>query len=297
MLRGLRYTLKQGIIQIFRNRNMGIASIFSITAMLLILGLFFVILTNITLAMNSVKEDFETLQVYLLEETDREAADNLISTIAGYNGVASATYLSKDEALENWRKDWKDSAYLLDSLPSNPLPNSIVVTVSKIEYADVVVNKLQNLEGIEGVKYYKDTVEKLIRVTNSIKLAGFVIIVFLVIVSVVVVSNTIKLTVLARVREIEIMKYVGATNWFIRGPFLVEGIIIGLISSLISAGLVSIIYGKIIENVGDQIFVILGTPMVPLNFLASNLVYIFVSIGVSVGVCGSIISMRKFLDT
>lgn len=297
MIRGLRYTLKQGIIQIFRNRNMGIASIFSITAMLLILGLFFVLLTNITLAMNSIKEDFETVQVYLLDETDRTQADSMIETISGFNGVSKATYLSREEALESWRKDWKDSAYLLDSLPSNPLPNSIVVTVSQIEYADVVVDKLQKLEGIEGVKYYKDTVEKLIRVTNSIKFAGFVIIVFLVIVSIVVVSNTIKLTVLARVREIEIMKYVGATNWFIRGPFLVEGIIIGILSSLISVGLVSFIYGKVIKNIGDQVFVLLGTPMVPVAFLTSNLIYIFVAIGVSVGACGSIISMRKFLDT
>ncbi|MBF0980107.1 MAG: ABC transporter permease [Clostridiales bacterium] len=297
MFRGLRYTLKQGIIQVFRNRNMGIASIFSITAMLLILGLFFVLLTNITLAMNAVKEDFETLQVYLLDETTKEQADTMMETIKGYSGVEEVKYLSKEQALEDWRKEWKENAHLLDSLPSNPLPNSIVVTVSQIEYSDVVVDKLQKLEGIEGVKYYKDTVNKLIRVTNSIKFAGFVIIIFLVIVSVVVVSNTIKLTVLARVREIEIMKYVGATNWFIRGPFLVEGILIGIISSLIAAGLVSVLYGKVIQNVGDQVFVMLGTPMVSVDFLASNLVYIFVSIGVSVGACGSIISMRKFLYT
>ncbi len=276
---------------------MGIASIFSITAMLLILGLFFVLLTNITLAMNSVKEDFETLQVYLLDETGKEQADTMIETIKSFNGVSKAEYLSKEDALNDWRKEWKDSAYLLDSLPGNPLPNSIVVTVSQIEYADVVVEKLQKLDGIEGVKYYKDTVEKLIRVTNSIKVAGFLIIIFLIFVSVVVVSNTIKLTVLARVREIEIMKYVGATNWFIRGPFLVEGIMIGIISSLIAAGLVSFLYGKMIKSVGDQVFLVLGTPMVSVDFLASNLIYIFVAIGVSVGACGSIISMRKFLDT
>ena len=276
---------------------MGIASIFSITAMLLILGLFFVLLTNITLAMNAVKEDFETLQVYLLDETTKEQADTMMETIKGYSEMEEMTHQSKEQALEDWRKEWKENAHLLDSLPSNPLPNSIVVTVSQIEYSDVVVDKLQKLEGIEGVKYYKDTVNKLIRVTNSIKFAGFVIIIFLVIVSVVVVSNTIKLTVLARVREIEIMKYVGATNWFIRGPFLVEGILIGIISSLIAAGLVSVLYGKVIQNVGDQVFVMLGTPMVSVDFLTSNLVYIFVSIGVSVGACGSIISMRKFLYT
>lgn len=297
MFRGLKFTVKQGILQILRNRTMSTASIFSITAMLLLLGLFFVVITNITLAIDSAKKDFETLQVYLLDTTTIEQADEIIEDVRTWTGVESAKYLSKEEALDDWKLEWKESAYLLDSLPSNPLPNSIVIDVTEIEYADGVVQKLGTQDGIEGIKYYKETVEKLIKVTNSIKLAGFAIIIFLVIVSVIVVSNTIKLTVLARVSEIEIMKYVGATNWFVRGPFLVEGMLIGIISSLIAVGAVSLIYAKIVENIGDQVFIILGTPMVNGKFLAKHLIYIFVSIGVSIGACGSIISMRKFLDT
>lgn len=297
MFRGLKFTVKQGILQILRNRTMSTASIFSITAMLLLLGLFFVVITNITLAIDSAKKDFETLQVYLLDTTTIEQADEIIEDVRTWTGVESAKYLSKEDALDDWKLEWKESAYLLDSLPSNPLPNSIVIDVTEIEYADGVVQKLGTQDGIEGIKYYKETVEKLIKVTNSIKLAGFAIIIFLVIVSVIVVSNTIKLTVLARVSEIEIMKYVGATNWFVRGPFLVEGMLIGIISSLIAVGAVSLIYAKIVENIGDQVFIILGTPMVNGKFLAKHLIYIFVSIGVSIGACGSIISMRKFLDT
>ena len=121
--------------------------------------------------------------------------------------------------------------------------------------------------------------------------------IFLIAVSVVVVTNTIKLTVNSRGKEIEIMKYVGATNWFIRGPFLLEGIFIGLISALIAFGIVSLIYSKAIGLVGSELLLIVGIPMVPVKYLAFNLAIIFIALGISVGASGSIISMRKYLDT
>lgn len=119
---------------------------------------------------------------------------------------------------------------------------------------------------------------------------------FLIIVSVVVVSNTIKLTVFNRSSEITIMKYVGATNWFIRGPFLVEGIIIGILSAGISLGVCTLVYSKIVDLIGKDLFAIMSTPMVPMEFMVVNMAWIFGALGVSIGACGSIISMRKFLD-
>lgn len=297
MFNSIKYSLKQAFIQVFRNRNMSVASVFSITAMLLILGLFFVLIVNINMAAESAKKDFDTVQVYLLDETTQEKAGEMIDKIKDTRGVSNAEYLSKEDALQDWKSDWGDKAYLLDSLTENPLPNSIVVTVEDLETSDSVVNSLRNFDGIEGVKYYKETVEKLVKITNFIQIAALIIMVFLVAVSVIVVSNTIKLTVLARSREIRIMKYVGATNWFIRGPFLIEGILIGLISAGVAVGIVAFVYGKIVELVGQDLFLILSTPMVPISFLTSNLIFIFLSIGVSIGACGSIISMRRFLDT
>jgi cell division transport system permease protein len=114
---------------------------------------------------------------------------------------------------------------------------------------------------------------------------------------VVVVSNTIKLTVLAREKEISIMKYVGATNWFIRGPFLTEGIIMGLLSAGIAALSVGFIYSKIVEKLSQQAAVLLSSGMVSQGFLISNLVFIFIPLGVSIGAIGSMLSMRRFLDT
>ncbi|MHC1721641.1 MAG: permease-like cell division protein FtsX [Aminipila sp.] len=297
MFNGIRYTLKQAFIQILRNRTMSFASIFSITAMLLILGLFFVLIVNINMASEAARQEYDTVQVYLLDTTTYEQAENMVSEVKGLRGVSDATYLSKEDALQDWKSDWGESAYLLDSLSSNPLPNSIMVKVETLETSDAVVEALRAKDGVEDVKYYKETVEKLVKITNAIQIAALIIMVFLVVVSVVVVSNTIKLTVLARAREIRIMKYVGATNWFIRGPFLIEGIVIGMISAGIAVVTVAFVYGKIVDLIGQDLFLILSTPMVSKSFLTTNLISIFMAIGISIGACGSIVSMRRFLDT
>ena len=172
-----------------------------------------------------------------------------------------------------------------------------MITVSSLESAGKVTQQVSGFEGIEDIKYYRETVEKLTKVTDFLQIAALVIMAFLIVVSVVVVANTIKLTVFARAREISIMKYVGATNWFIRGPFLVEGIIIGIFASLVSAGITYLLYSKIVGAFSAQVLTILSTPLVPAGYLSVNLVCIFLAMGVSIGACGSIISMRRFLDT
>ena len=152
-------------------------------------------------------------------------------------------------------------------------------------------------EGIEKVKYNQSEINKILKITNSIQVGALVIIVFLIFVSIIVVSNTVKLTVLARGREISIMKYVGATNWFIRGPFLIEGIIIGILAALISAGVICGLYSLIIANISEQMLVMFSTGLVPVAFMTENLIVIFLALGVSIGAMGSMISMRRFLDT
>lgn len=297
MLGSWAYAVKQAFKQVFRNRTMSIASMFSITAMLLILGLFFILVVNINMVSETAKKQFDSIQVYLQDTTTYEQATDMISELNATDGVKEASYLSNEQAMAKWRLKWGDNAYLLDGLDKNPLPNSLIIKVSNLESADAVVAKVKTFEGIEDIKYYKDTVDQLMKITRFIQIGATIIIIFLVIISVVVVSNTIKLTVLAREREISIMKYVGATNWFIRGPFLVEGILIGILSALISVGIISFLYYKISELAGEQLFVMLSTTMVPGAFLIVHLVWIFLALGVSIGACGSIVSMRRFLDT
>lgn len=291
------YAIKQAAKQFLRNRAMSTASVFSITAILLILGLFFILVVNVNNIAESAKKDFDTIQIYLLDETDYTEVDSMIKKLLLMNEVDSVTYLAKEDAMEEWKHKWGDKAYLLERLSQNPLPNSIVIKVTELEHADAVVAKAKTFEGVEDIKYYKETVDRLMKVTHFIQIGAMAIIIFLVIISVVVVSNTIKLTVLAREREISIMKYVGATNWFIRGPFLVEGIIIGLVSAAVSVGVIAFLYHKLVELIGPDLIVMLSTNLVSEWFMIKNLIWIFISLGVSIGACGSIISMRRFLDT
>lgn len=296
MIRRFFYTLKQAFLQVFRNKAMSLASVFAITAMLMILGLFFVIVININTAATVIKQDYDSIEVFLLDETTEKQAMQMAEDLKDEDGVKNVTYRDKEEAMVEMKSRWGDSGYLLDTLEENPLPNSLIIQIDSLEAADSVAQKAGELEGIEDVKYYKETVDKLLGATKFIQLAALIIMAFLIIVSIVVVSNTIKLTVTNRATEISIMKYVGATNWFIRGPFLVEGIIIGLLSAVISAGVCGFAYYKVVELIGQDMFAVLSTPMVPVAFLVEHLVWIFCALGVSIGSCGSIISMRKFLD-
>ena len=290
------YTLKQAFKQVLRNRAMTVASIFAITAMLLILSLFFILVINVNTAAQSIQQDYDSIEIYLADETTEEQANEIIADIEQENGVQEAYYKTKEEAMEEFRTRWGENGYLLDSLQENPLPNSVVVMIDDLEQAENISEKAATYDGIEDVQFYKDTVDKLLSATRYIQIAAIIVMVFLIIVSIVVVSNTIKLTVFNRASEISIMKYVGATNWFIRGPFLAEGIIIGIISAGISIGLSALVYDKIIDVVGNQLLSVMSMPMVPVGFLVYNFVWIFLALGISIGACGSIISMRKFLD-
>ncbi len=297
MLNSFVYNIKQGFLQIFRNRGMSLASIFSILAMLLILGMFFVITVNINMFTEVVKQDYDQIEVFLLDDTDKTEAETLMAQISAHEGVTDVQYRSKDEALEVLKERWGESGYLLDSLGKNPLPASILISVESLDNAGEVAAYAGTLDGIEDVQYYQETVEKLTKITNFLQIGALIIMAFLVVVSVVVVSNTVKLTVFARAKEIRIMKYVGATNWFIRGPFLAEGIIIGMLAALLSTGLIALIYKELIAAIGPQVLAIVSMPLISTEYLTGNMLIIFLALGMSIGACGSIVSMRKFLDT
>ena len=290
------YTLKQAFLQVFRNRTMALASVFAIMAMLLILSIAFILVININTAAQAIKNDYDSIEIFLDDKTTKEEAEVIIDDIRTKDGVDDVYYKTKAEALEEFRGRWGENAYLLDTLTENPLPNSVVILIADLEKAESIAKTAATYDGIEDVKFYKDTVDKLLKATNFIQVAAIIIMAFLIIVSVVVVSNTIKLTVVNRANEINIMKYIGATNWFIRGPFLCEGIIIGIIASGVSVGISALIYSKLVAAIGDQVFSLLSIPMVPVDFLVFNFAWIFLALGVSIGACGSIISMRKFLD-
>lgn len=293
----LWYNIKQALVQIARNKGMSLASIFSILAMLLILGLCFTIVVNINLFTEVVKQDYDQVEVFIIDGTSQLEVEELRTEILKQPGVTGVEYRSKDQALEVLKGRWGESGYLLESLGENPLPASLLIDVESLSDASAVAEFAGTLEGIDDVQYYQETVDKLTKITDFIQIAALAIMAFLVVVSVVVVSNTIKLTVTARSDEIMIMKYVGATNWFIRGPFLCEGIMIGFIASIISTVLITFIYGRVLDAVGDQIIAIISCPLISTGFMASNMLVIFVALGCAIGAWGSLLSMRKYLDT
>ena len=290
------YNIKNALIQLWRNKGMAFASILAITAMMLILGLFFILILNVNLFTEMLKNNYNEVEFFLEDSVTEEDARQMMATIETYGGVKESIYRTKEDAMNIMRKRWGENSSMLDTLGDNPFPSSILITVDSVESANNITSKAKELEGIEDIKYYKDPVEKLASFSNGLQIGSLLVIVFMLIVSLLVVANTIKLTVVARAKEIEIMKYIGATNWFVRGPFLVEGIIIGLISSLLAAGASYLIYKEVIASVGKQIMTIMSSPLVPADYMAKNLVIIFIAIGVSVGACGSIGSMRKFLS-
>ena len=168
--------------------------------------------------------------------------------------------------------------------------------LSDKDAANNVATLAPGLEGVDDVVYYRDTIEKLAQISHFIEIGSIVAMAFLVIVSVVIVANTIKLTVFNREKEISIMKYLGATNWFVKAPFIWGGIIIGILSSVIATGLTYVIYRKIVGIIGSDILRILSVNLVPAEQLTMTLLVSFLCLGIGIGVIGSAISIRKFLN-
>ncbi len=295
MFRGLRYTIRESFVSLFRSKVMTVASVFSITAMLLILGLFFLLTVNVNMATEGVKNQFDTIEVFLLDETTEEDAAIISKSLTSMDQVADVQFISKDQAMAEFRQRFGSNAYLLDGLTTNPLPNSLRVKLSDIQDGELVAEICRNFSGIEDVRYYQSEISKILDVTDVLQKGALIIIAFLIIVSVVVVSNTIKLTVMSREAEIRIMKNVGATNWFIRGPLLLQGILIGCISALIALGVTFFVYREFVATYGSQVAALMTMEMVSPEFMLINLAWIFAALGASIGAFGSIISMRKFL--
>jgi cell division transport system permease protein len=288
--------VKQGFQGMWRNRGMGLASVGSITAVLIILGIVLIMILSINNVVLETKNKFDEIQIFLEDDITDEQLEYIENQAGDNEGVLSVIYQSKDQAMEIMKEDWEENASLLEGLESNPLPNSFIVKLKDIEYADSVVDKVNGLEGVEEVKYYKDIIEKLVLFANYVRGGGLVITAILIFVSIFIISNTIKITVTARQREVNIMKYVGATNGYIRGPFIIEGILFGLIGAVLSILIVNYGYRYFFNTVNDKLYVLFTVYLVPPVALIKDISIIFIAIGVGIGALGSLVSLKKFLN-
>lgn len=290
-------TIKQGFEGMWRNRGMGVASVTSISAVLMILGIILILILSINNFVLDTTTKFDEIQVFLENDLSDDILSNIEDTAKKNPGVISMMFQSKDQALKQFKDEWGEEGYLLDGLENNnPLPDSYIIQVEDIKYADNVVKSLKTLDGIEEVKYDKDVIDKLLLVANYIRLGGLIIIGILVFVSIFIISNTIKLTVASRRREINIMKYVGATNNYIRGPFIMEGILFGLIGAVISIVIVYLGYEYFFDLVNEKLYSLFSVFLVAPKLIFKDIAIIFSAIGVGIGGLGSLLSLKRFLN-
>jgi cell division transport system permease protein len=290
------YMIKQGLKGLWRNRLMGFVSAFSITCVLVILGIVFMIILNVNNLAESAKSQFDSIQLYLKDGMNQSQIVQIGDEIKKIKGIKNVYFVSKKQALDKMKKDWGENGYLLDGLESNPLPNSYIIRLEAIEQAEPIVKQLRGIDGLEEIKYYKDVMDRLLRITRFVRMVGTIVIAILIVISMFVVINTIKLTVIARHKEINIMKYVGATNWFIRWPFVVEGVVLGLIGAFIALGFLGFGYQRVFNLITQKIYIMLAPYMMPAPMLIGDLLIIFVVLGAGIGALGSIFSMRKYLN-
>ncbi len=291
-----KYILRQTAQSMFRNKMMGMASIGSVTAVLIILGYIVLLVLNINNAAMVTKEEFDEIAVYVIEEATDQEIKQLGTDISKIDGVLTVVYQPKDIALEQEKVKWGDEAYLLEGLRKNPLPNTYIVQLKDVKYSDYVIQEIKKSGFVEDIRYYQDAVKSLVSISAMLKNIGTVIIGILILISIFIISNTIKITVVFRRKEIELMQYIGATNGYVRGPFIIEGIVLGIIGSLIATGIIALSYNYFTGYLTEFLLSGFSTYIVKFNIIFKDIAIIFVTIGVGIGTLGSLISLKKFLN-
>lgn len=291
-VRTIEYYIREVFISLRRNNWMSVASIGTVAVSLFIFGMFLMMVMN----MNKLAENMESqlqINVYLLDKVDREQARDIEKDLKEIEGVESVGFVTKDEAMERFKDRLGDQKTLLDALDeTNPLPDSFEVTVTNPDLVKTAAEKMEKIDGVECAKYGQDVMEHLFEITRLLRIFGFTLMLVLAFATLFIISNTIRLTVFARRKEIAIMKYVGATDWFIRWPFVMEGMVLGLFGSIIAAMVLRTAYTAMAEKVYDTLAFF---PLIPEQPFLTYITIIVVISGMVVGAIGSAVSIKKFL--
>ena len=296
------YFIGEGFRNVFKNKKSTGASLMIMCATMIIFGIFLSLGENINYFMKNV-ESLQGMQVFVNSDVTEEQIVELGEKIKNIKigdkyAVNKVERKTKEDALETMKKRFKDRQDLLEgySGENNIFTESYVVTLTDLKLSKEVKNTISTFEGVKRIQSNDELVENLLKFASGIKIVTFVILVLLILISMFIIGNTIKLTVIARKKEISIMKYVGATNSFIRWPFIVEGIFIGLIASFISIVIIAIAYDALSNIDFVKNFVkIANTDLLAFNDMFNYILLTYISLGIGLGAIGSIISMRKYL--
>ena len=291
------YLLGEGFRNFLKNKKSTGASLMIMCATMLIFGLFFIIGENV----NNIMREIETqqgMQVFLVKDATGEQITQFGEKLRALDGVNKVEFVSEEDALNQVKEQMKDKQFLLSGYDEkNPFSASYIVTLTDLTLSDQVKTQISSFENVKSIQSRDETIAALIKIANGVRIVSGIILVLLIVISVFIIANTIKLTVHARRKEISIMKYVGATNSFIRWPFIVEGIIIGVVAALISILILGVSYNLITDNIMNSAIVsAINMSLLTFSDMFTLIIAVYLGLGIGIGTLGSVISMRKYLE-
>ena len=293
MINDIRYLFREGIKNIWSNRTMSLASIGVLVSCLLLTGVAILFSLNINAAMASI-EGNNSIKVYMDKDLPVLASLKAGEEIKKLDNIKSCDFISKDDALQKVMGILGDENSLLvqDMIgDDNPLPDAFQVSFEDLSKYQETIEQIKEIDGVSTINDYSDVAEKLTRLDHLVTTIGFWIILLLSLVSLFIIANTIRVTMFSRRLEINIMKSVGATNWFVRVPFVVEGIIIGMISGLIASLILRLLYSKLTATITS---IALFSPLA-IEPIQWEITLLFLLAGSLFGIIGGVISIGKYL--
>lgn len=289
----LGYLTREGFRNIWVNRLLSLATVVVLVSCLVIVGSGTLIFLNISSVLDLI-EDQNVVMVYIDDNADETAIDVLKVELLAMDNIDDIQFVPREEAFERQKQSYGDKASLLDGLNANILPDAYKVTVKDLELFDATVTAIKQLNNVIQIHENSELAGKLASIRNAVSYISLGVVAILFFVSMFIVANTIRITIFNRRLEISIMKAVGATNAFIRWPFMVEGILLGLFSAVIGLGIEYGVYSLASIWLGD-VMSMLGGDVVPFNDYIWQIFGIFMFIGVFIGAFGSVISLNKYL--
>ncbi|MCI6245047.1 MAG: permease-like cell division protein FtsX [Eubacterium sp.] len=292
----LRYLFKEGFRNTWTNRMMSIASICVLMSCLVLIGCASMIFLNIESLLGRIEEE-NVVMVYIEDGTTDADITAMGETIKALDNVKGIEFVAKETAWEEQLATMEEAQreFFTEISSDIPLPDAYKVTVDDLAYFDSTIDQIKQLDHIDTIRENKDLAKKLVTIRHGIEVIAIVIIAVLLAISVFIIQNTIKLTVYSRRLEISIMKSVGATNSFVRLPFVVEGMILGIISGVVSLGVVWAFYEFAINQFSD-LLISLGLEALKFADYALPMLGAFVLIGIITGVGGALLSMGRYLN-
>lgn len=273
-----------------RNKTISIATIITVLVTFIVLGVFSLVAENLNLAIGGLEDKIE-LVVYLNDDITPIDKKEIQVKINSQKGVKEIQYESREDA---FKKLQENNAGILKgyTLEKNPLPASYIVKLEDMSYAPAIREAVKNLDGVESVSDEQESIDTIQSIIKFTRIIGTVLFIILIGVSIFLIMNTTKLTVYARRKEVGIMKFVGATDWFIRWPFIIEGILIGLIGTFLSIIALYFLYKFVISFIAARVIVL---NLIPVSYVFTSLLWKFVLGGILVGGFASYLALRKFL--